>query len=165
MREITTKVYTFDELNETAKEKAIEWFAESYPDCDWWESTYEDAENIGIKITEFDTDYRGIIKFNWLQDEITVAKNIIREHGETCETYEAAAEYLSFVDILAREQEITDDERDEREQELKENFEGNLKLCYLSMLKNELEYLQSREHIIETIQINEFEFTEDGRRA
>lgn len=47
MREITTKVYTFDELSDDAKEKAREWFRQDvFTDSNDWEFVYEDAKEI-----------------------------------------------------------------------------------------------------------------------
>lgn len=37
-------VFKFDELSDSAKEKAREWFRTDYPDHDWWDGVYEDAE-------------------------------------------------------------------------------------------------------------------------
>ena len=49
--------YTFDELSDTAKEKAREWYRDGQLDYDWWEFVYDDAlrmaEILGIEI-----DYR-----------------------------------------------------------------------------------------------------------
>ena len=47
MREITTKVYTYDELNEKAQEKAREWYREGAFDYEWYEFTIEEFVNIG----------------------------------------------------------------------------------------------------------------------
>lgn len=47
MREITTKVYTFDELSDDAKEKARDWFRQFvFTDSNDWELVYEDAKEI-----------------------------------------------------------------------------------------------------------------------
>lgn len=50
-------LYTFDELSESAKEKARAWYREASCHDEWWDSVYEDAlrmaEIIGIEI-----DYR-----------------------------------------------------------------------------------------------------------
>ncbi len=46
MREVTTKVYTYNELNDAAKAKAREWWRDGGLDYDWWDSTYEDAVTI-----------------------------------------------------------------------------------------------------------------------
>jgi len=56
MRIKETKLYHFDELSEEAKQKAIEGLSDINTDYEWWESTYEDAENIGLKLTSFGLD-------------------------------------------------------------------------------------------------------------
>ena len=61
VREVTFKVYQFDELSEEVKEKVLD-------DCrfimveyfNWWEFVNEDAENIGLEIVEFDLNRRYI---------------------------------------------------------------------------------------------------------
>lgn len=53
-RTVTYTLYTFDELNPKAKEKAREWFRKDYPDYDYWDTVYSDADTIaalmGIEI-------------------------------------------------------------------------------------------------------------------
>jgi hypothetical protein len=46
MRIMETKVYTFNELSDDAKEKAREWFRERGFDYDWYDSVYSDFEEI-----------------------------------------------------------------------------------------------------------------------
>lgn len=47
-RTVTKQVFQFDELSDSAKEKARDWFREGLmQDNDWYDSTYEDAERIG----------------------------------------------------------------------------------------------------------------------
>jgi len=50
----TTDVYTFDELSDSAKEKAREWYREGGFSYDWWDACYETADNaanlLGITI-------------------------------------------------------------------------------------------------------------------
>jgi len=38
--------FTFAELGDRAKERAREWFRRDYPDHDWWDSVYDDADRI-----------------------------------------------------------------------------------------------------------------------
>lgn len=51
-------LYKFDELSDTAKEKAREWFRRDYPDYDWWESVYEQADT-AAKHLGIDIDRKG----------------------------------------------------------------------------------------------------------
>ena len=144
MRQVTTitNVYKFDELSEKAKANALSLLRDINVEYEWWEFTCDDAERIGLKIEGFDT-YRGEIEGKLTEDTVDVAKNILREHGEICETYKLAKNFLY--------------ERDEEE------FERAIKKEYLSMLANEYDYLTSDEAIIETIQENDYEFTESGK--
>ncbi len=56
MKEVTIKLYEFDELSERAQEEAIEKLSDINVDYDWWKYVYEDAERIGLKINEFDLE-------------------------------------------------------------------------------------------------------------
>lgn len=162
-RTIRTKVYKFDELNENAKQKAIEWGSDLNVDYDWWESVYEDAANIGLKITKFDIDRGSYCKGNFTIAANEVAANIFRDHGEQCETYKTAFAFMeewqpvfgTYMETEEGEQKLMDIEND---------FETNLLEDYRIMLQKEYEYQTSEAAIIETIQANEYEFTEDGRR-
>jgi len=53
-RNKVTEVFKYDELDDRAKEKAREWFTRDYPDHDWWDSCYEDfqqvCEIIGVEL-------------------------------------------------------------------------------------------------------------------
>jgi hypothetical protein len=47
MRTIETKLYTYDELNDRAQERARDWFREcSYQETDWADSVIEDVERM-----------------------------------------------------------------------------------------------------------------------
>ena len=55
MRTEEVKVYKYEELSESAQEKAREWYREGNLDYDWWDCVYEDAERIGnLMGIEFD---------------------------------------------------------------------------------------------------------------
>lgn len=49
-RVMETTVYKFDELSDTAKERAREWYREGALDYDWWDFVYEDAANIADRL-------------------------------------------------------------------------------------------------------------------
>ena len=170
----TTTVYTFDELSDEAKEKAVNQLWYINVDCiDWWDSLYADAERIGLKITEFDLDRYRHAKGEWLESPERCAELIIKEHGEHCETYQTAkqfladraalvAKYSDGVD-LERVHEDNEYEFDQACDELESEFLKSLLEDYSILLQKEYEYLTSEEAIVETIQANEYEFTEDGQ--
>ena len=94
MRIVETKVYKFEELSDEAKEKAIQEFWDINVDFPWWESVYDDAKNIGLVIEEFDLDRGSYVKGKFIEDADCVAKNIIKEHGKSCDTVQTAKDYL-----------------------------------------------------------------------
>lgn len=95
MKTIEVQVYSFNELSQEAKEVAINRFLDINVDFDWWENTYEDAKNIGLKITSFDLDRNKHAKGEFIFDASQVAEKIISKHGEACETYNTASLYLN----------------------------------------------------------------------
>ena len=158
MRTIRTKVYKFDELTQTAKDTVIQKLSDINVDYDWWESTYEDAKNAGLQINSFDIDRGSYCKGEFIQDADYCAEKILQEHGNTCETYKTAANYMeerSKLNIDEQEDELSD---------LDSEFLKSICEDYRIMLSNEYDYLTSEKAIIETIQANEYEFTADGRR-
>lgn len=162
-----TVVYTFDELNDEQKEKVLNNLYDINVDHEWWDFTYDDALNIGLKIEAFDLDRRSYVegKFTLSADE--VAANIIRDHGEDCETYKTAEAYLDEKNSIT----IPDDDSEEFPEwedkmlEMDDEFLKSLCEDYRIILQHEYEYLTSREAIIETIKANEYEFDERGEIA
>jgi len=145
MRTETIKIYKFNELPEETKQKAIENLRYINVDYRWWDFIYDDAESIGLNITEFD-EYR--IKGYIIESGEDTAINILREHGKETDTYNTAREFVTDLGVS-----------DEREDE----FLYALLEDYRVMLNKEYEYLTSEEAIIETIKINDYEFTADGK--
>jgi len=169
--QITRTIYTFDELSDRAKGKARHKIADINTDHEWWDSVYEDAANVGIKITGFDTgraqDITGTI-----EDTEGTAHRIMKDHGEMCETYKTAAAYLADRDAVIaaapkdEHGELVDEyELDEKLDELGEHFRKSILGDYLQTLTRELEYLYSDEAIADTIEANGYEFDEYGNLA
>ena len=50
MRTVEQKVYKFDELSDSAKEAAREWWRQCELNEEWWDAVYEDAETIAAMI-------------------------------------------------------------------------------------------------------------------
>lgn len=173
MREITIEVYGFDELAEKMQDKVVERLSDINVDHDWWCFTYADAEAVGLKITEFDL-YRQGIRGEWIEEPIAAATRILAEHGDDCETHKTAQEFLDGVEEARRvvSQALIDDEDDENEyafedsgvyEDLCDEFLRALCEDYRIILQHEYDYLTSREVIVETIRVNEYEFLADGR--
>jgi hypothetical protein len=176
MRTIETTVFTFDELSEDAKEKAIQDYRNKDVYWhDWWECIYDDAENVGIKITGFNTGRGWDISFKFIDSAYDSAQKIIKEHGQACQTYKTAAKFVNdWAELVAKYSdgikldEVADDneyEFDNEADELEKDFQSSIGHDFLMLLQEEEEYLNSDEAISETIQANEYEFTEQGKRA
>lgn len=159
MKIIETVVYEFDELSDKAKEKAREWYRDGALDYEWWESTYEDAERIGLKITGFELDRlaEGHFMGDFMTGPLQTVEKIIEEHGPDCETTKTARRYEPVLraGILAS--------IDEYENTAHE-FLVDLLEDYRVMLQKEMEYQLSDEVVDETIRANEYTFTETGKR-
>ena len=155
MREITVKLYQFDELSDKAKEKAREWFRDDggmmQQDC--FDQTLEDAERIGLKV--FALDDRGVNRGEFVTTGLDCARLIRKEHGETCKTYQTAARY---IDALEAQDEDTIEDTDHE-------FLHDLLEDYRIMFNKDIEYRYADEQVDEDIRANEYEFTEDGKRA
>jgi hypothetical protein len=168
-------VYTFDELNEKAKERAV---SDNYGinvDYGWWECTYTDAKEVGIKITAFDINRGNYIKGDFLYSAVEVAARIIDRHGKDCETYKTAKEFAEDNNILKDKiyalygsddysQDAEQDLQDEMET-LCEDFEKSILEDYVILLRKEYEYLTSKEQVIETLQANGYEFLASGKKV
>lgn len=173
MREdvVTTKVYSFDELSDEAKEKAIEKLYDINVLGDWWDGVYDDAETIGLEISEFNLDRGAFCRGTWTEDAEGTAQLILNNHGEDCETHKVAKTFLADLDktFLASDdcdleyavifEEFT--ESDEYEELCKE-FQRMICEDYRIILQKEYEYLIGEEAVVETIKANGYEFTVDG---
>jgi len=153
----TRNIYTWDESSAEQQEKALDKLYDINVDYDWWESTYDDATTIGLKITGFNIDRGNSIDGNLLALPEDVITAILDNHGDQCDTYKLAQEYRDKVGENEDGDRIDEDEDD--------NFLYALKEEYLSILRKEYDYLTSREAIVETIEANQYEFDENGNLA
>jgi hypothetical protein len=138
-------------------------------DHDWYEFIKEDAKNIGLQIDSFDLDCNRHATGKFLLSPLEVAQNILNEHGETCETYKIAKKFLEahapvFSEYMNEQSEKYESRESEDElQDIEDDFLKELLEDYSIILQKESEYLQSDEAIIETIEANEYDFTEDRK--
>lgn len=164
---VTRNLYTFDELSEDAKQKAIDNNREMNVGDEWWECTYEDAHTIGLKITGFDLDRNRHATGEFTLSACEVAQNIFNNHGEQCTTFETAKEFMEdWQPVFDKYMETEDVELEPELIRLEDEFLQSLLGDYSIILQNECEYLQSDEAITERLSDGElFEFTEDGEDA
>lgn len=169
MRTAQINYYNFNELSDRAKDTARDWWRQGALDHDWWESIYEDAEQIGIKITGFDTGRSCEIDGNFTGTPEETADKILAKHGESTDT---AAEARAFLKALGAFMAAA--EKDEDGELLSLSLEADrldivteflraLLEEYLVMLRSESEYQLSDEVADEMLSANAYEFTEDGK--
>jgi hypothetical protein len=167
MRIKEIKLYHFSELSDSAKDKAVSHLSDINTDSDFWfDSITDEAKELGLHITEWDL-YRRSIKGSFTKPEEEVAKDIKLNHGNSCETYKTATDYLKALEELRKHDNDNKDLQDELDDEpdtesIDEEFLYSLLQDYLHMLQFDYDYATSREAIIETIEANEYEFTEEG---
>lgn len=178
-------LYTFDELSDAAKEKAVEKLYDLNVDYDWWDFVYQDAATIGVEIEGFDIGYRNKIDGKLTESLLDCCKLIRKHHGKGCETFKTAAEYLdTYIQVFkvwldaktdddkeswelewSNKDWLAEFESEEEAEEVTNDFRKAILEDYLSMLRKEYDYKTSEEAIIESIQANEYMFTDDGSLA
>ena len=173
MKTVTINIYQFSELTDEAKENAIKELYDINVDSDWWDSTYEDAAQINLKIKGFDIDRGSYVKAEFIESANNTAELIIMNHGESCETYKTAKSFLQdYNELVAKYSDgvktdrVTEDNEydfDNEADDLENDFLQSISEDYRIILSNEYDYLTSEKSIIETIEANEYDFTEYGQ--
>jgi len=162
MKEVTIKVYEYDELSKEAKEKVLSDLASINVDYAWWEEIYADADEVELDITEFDID-RGTMVMNVKTSCESVAREIVKNRGTTCNTYKDAMKYLKALKELRKVPRRRKDDEEIDTTELDDNLIHDLISDYLTMLRKEFDYQTSEKAVLETISINNFYFYESGK--
>lgn len=169
MKKVIINTYQFSELSEKAKEKALQELSNINVDFEWWDTTYEDAANIGLKLTSFDLDRNRHANGAFTLSAAEVAQNILNEHGEGCATYKTAEAFLKehnpvFAAYMDEENELYESyEAEEKLSDIEQDFLVSLLEDYSIILQHEYDYLTSEEAIVGTIEANEYDFTEERK--
>jgi len=150
----TYEVYKFQELSGEAKEKVLEDLYAVNVDLEWWESIYEDAERVDLKLTSFDIDRNRYATGDFVSYAIDTARLILKEHSKNCATYETATDFLDTIKDLDEESDNYEDAEDE--------FLKSILGDYSILLQQEYDYQTSEPAILETIEANDYEFLESG---
>lgn len=164
MKTIEIKLYQFGELSPEAQKKVIDKHAAINVSDSWWDSTYEDAKNAGLKLTSFDLDRNRHAKGEFILSPAECAEKIITEHGTQCETHKTAKDFISALEALTGQHENIEDVNEDEIEFLEDAFLKSILEDYSIILQEESEYLQSEQAIKETIEANEYDFTEEGNR-
>jgi hypothetical protein len=165
-------VYPFAELSEDAQKNVLNYLWDINVDYEWWESTYDDAENSGLKLESFNLDRNKHATGKFTESAFECADLIIKNHGTSCETHKTSVQFHKDRDALVekysdgvskdRVAEGKEYDFDEECDDLETEFISSLLEDYANILQTEYEYLTSKEAIIKTINANEYTFEEDG---
>lgn len=194
MRTITTKVYTFNELEDTAKEKARDWYRAGMFDYEWYDYVFEDAKRLGalmgwnidkIYFSGFSSQGDGAcFEGSWSSENVKPggvkieAPRDKRLHAIATEFERLALSGLSCTvkqsghynhegctDFSIDVPETVDDSKvEELKDALKENSRDFMRWIY-RRLEAEYEYMSEDAQVDENITVNEYEFKADGTRA
>jgi hypothetical protein len=172
MRTIEIKLYEFEGLSAEAKENAIANNRTINVDFDWWDCTCESMKEVGVKIDSFDIYYRTISII--IEDSEHTARTTIENFGEGMEIVKISKQFIKDRDALVKRlgegndiagysvKEEFIDEYDEEIEYLEEEYRKEMAEEILTWLRDEYEFLQTDESVIEALISNDYEFTEDG---
>ena len=190
----TYTVYKFDELPKETQEKAIEKLQDINTDYDWWDAVYEDAEEcgkqFGVSIDKiyfsgfwsqgdgacfegsysFEKDGLEKIKSHAPKDEKLhrIAGELQKIQSANGNTVTATVKHSGHyyhsrctdIDVFS-----TDEYATKEVQESVTELLRDLMNWIYSQLEKEYEYQTSDEAIKETIEANDYDFTDDGKIA
>lgn len=172
MKTIQLNLYPFAELNEEAKEKALNDHRFINVDYAWWDSVYEDAKQAQLKITGFELENGYYCHAEFIDDGISCAAKILDNHGESTDTYQTALSFWRERDkIIGRwpkdenGQHIQAGDLDTELDRVDDDFLTVIRWAYHSLLIQEYNHLTSEKTIMETFEANYYHFTADGKLA
>ena len=180
MREITVKVYTFAELSDDAKERALNEFRDINVEFNWYEDTFDTIRTagklIGLDIDRiyfytdlyciFDADYeyvRGAAKA--IQAEFPHATDL---HDVARKLQDLQKRHFYSLSCAVREGRSMNYYRcfrfgeDYECEDLGDIIDDFARWAQI-LLRDEYKYLTSDEAVKETIEANGYEFTEAGK--
>lgn len=148
----TINVYKFEELSEEAKSAAIRKNRDINVEDDWWQCTYETMNECGIAVNSFDL-YRRDINIT-IEDSERTAKYIVETFGEHSSLSKISKTFLDKLSEGPFEDDVLED--------IEERFRRSISNEMYMWLHDEYEHLRGDEAIAETLEINEYEFLENG---
>lgn len=144
MKQIVTTLYTFDELPQEAKQKALnENYQINTENPYYWKERLDELEDLGFEVINFEL-WRNILDITPKIESFGICENIIKEHTLHCKTYQIAKKHFN--------NEIGEDE-----------FISQISYEYLRIIREEETYLESDEAIIETFRANNYHFDLNGK--
>jgi hypothetical protein len=168
MKTIEVKLYKFNELPEEVQDKVItNNRGINTENSDWWYFSFDTWKEVGVRIEHFDL-YKMDIGISLFYSEEQTAESILSFLGDN-ENYEFARRYLEYKKKLDKTYENEFDEWGECEEYDDELYDANhlfqddLKNALLSWLREEMEYCESDQAIIDTIEANDYDFDINGK--
>ena len=163
MRTKTVVLRQWDELDSETKKKVLSNLWDLNTMHDWYNDLYEDAKQIGLKITGFDTDHRFKINVEFVESFTTIARRILENHGKESATYFSATAYIGRVHRTKADKVFTVLQKRDELEDAENYFKRELEKAYWNMLVADYNYLTSDEQVIESIKANEYFFDDRGR--
>lgn len=154
MKTIEINLYKFNELSEEAQQTAIEKLWDINITDSWWDGLYDDAENVGVTIKGFDIGRGSYCNIEFDGSPLDTAHLITINWGDACDEWKLSEQFIKDYEAMSDDDDFED---------VEDEYRTQLSEVFLQNLRNEYEYLTSKEAIIETIEANEYDFTEDGR--
>jgi len=172
MKTITVTVYKFNELSELSKQNALEKLSDINVMNDWHEEIYNNAEKIGVFISDFDLNKyqcnasleddvnvicdKILFVHNKQPDELkAIAERYLKQHNELIETHYRPTTVEDATEIDFAKYDAAADQ-------LETDFVGEIERHYLQRLEKEYKRRTSIHAVIDTIYANDYDFTEDG---
>jgi len=138
-------------LSEKAKEKALDEFrGDAFFSQLAWEDTQEDAKQIGLELTGVD---RGYMTGDFIVSAEDCMEKILKEHGKVCETYKTVKYYQKELKKAKNDDDIAD---------IKDEFKKSILEDYRIIAEKNEEYAYSDENLTEVIEMNDYNFLENG---
>ena len=178
MREMTTMVYSFAELSETAQERALNAFRCSNVEFNWWEDSYDTIRTAGkllgldIDMIYCDTDLYCIFdaSYEYVRGAVKAVKAEFPQdtelHGIAKDLQALQKRHFYSLSCNVASQRDTNSYQCFRFGEDYECDLGDILDDFAHwariLLRDEYEYLTSDEAIQEMIESNEYEFDEAG---
>ena len=189
MKTIVTPVYTFDELDDEAKEKSREWYRDGSLDYAWWDTVYDYAKEAGaaLGITVDNIEFSGFYsqgdgacftgsytyRKGWRQALRAVTRNETLECiGHRLQDAQRMVFYKGTATVVKTGHRYCDETSVRIDCEpdtttftdaVTDALRDFMRWIYKS-LEQEYEYLMSDECVDDTIRANDYTFTADGRR-
>lgn len=191
MRTKTINIYSFDELSEEAKEKAIEYYRERNTEIFWMDETIESLKELfkncdGISLKDYSLgEYQSWIKVDFTNEEVEnftgkramawIENNLLSNirtsyYGNKRKElrkygngyYAGKIKPCPFTGYCVDDDLLDDLIKEVKDgNDLKTVFEG-LAITIQRIIQNEVECQNSEEYIAEHFEANGYEFDEEG---